>query len=153
MAALQPREKGLGSVPYHHDHRRLCPNEIELVQHGGTLLVTGQKGEQPELLHQGIPLSFQQSFSLADHVKVAGANVEHGMLTIDLVREVPEELKARRIEIRAGTEPLAAKQDNEQKQIDASAKRWRELQPRITAVPPGRATGGLMAENGDEQKL
>ena len=50
--------------------------------------MTGQKGEQPELLHQGIPLSFQ-SFSLADHVKVAGANVEHGMLTIDLVREVP----------------------------------------------------------------
>ena len=34
----------------------------------------------------------------ADHVKVAGANVEHGLLTIDLVREVPEELKPRRIE-------------------------------------------------------
>lgn len=44
-------------------------NEIELVQHGGMLLVTGQKGEQPELLHQGIPLSFKQSFNLADHVK------------------------------------------------------------------------------------
>ena len=50
-----------------------APNEIELVQHGGTLLVTGQKGEQPELLHQGIPLSFKQSFNLADHVKVVGA--------------------------------------------------------------------------------
>ena len=35
----------------------------------------------------------------------------------------PERFKARRIEIRAGTEPLAAKQDNEQKQIDASAKK------------------------------
>jgi molecular chaperone IbpA len=100
-----------------------APNEIELVQHGGTLLVTGQKGEQPELLHQGIPLSFQQSFSLADHVRGASANVEHGLLTIDLVREVPEELRPRRIEIRSGTEPLAAKQDNQQKQIDASAKK------------------------------
>jgi len=59
----------------------------------GTLLVTGQKGEQPELLHQGIPLSFKQSFSLADHVKVVGQTWEHGLLTIDLVREVPEQLK------------------------------------------------------------
>jgi molecular chaperone IbpA len=71
-----------------------APDEIELVQHGAMLLITGQKGEQPELLHQGIPLSFKQSFNLADHVKVAGANVEHGLLTIDLVREVPEQLKA-----------------------------------------------------------
>ena len=47
-------------------------NEIELVQHGAVLLVTGQKGEQPELLHQGIPLSFKQNFNLADHVKVVG---------------------------------------------------------------------------------
>ena len=47
-------------------------NEIELVQHGGTLLVNGQKGEQPELLHQGIPLSFKQSFNLADHVRSSG---------------------------------------------------------------------------------
>jgi molecular chaperone IbpA len=70
-----------------------APDEIESVQHGPTLFVTGQKSEQPELLHQGIPLSFKQSFNLADHVKVAGANVEHGLLMIDLVREVPEQLK------------------------------------------------------------
>jgi molecular chaperone IbpA len=85
--------------------------------------VTGQKGEQPELLHQGIPLSFKQSFSLADHVKVAGANVEHGLLTIDLVREVPEELKPRRIEIGAGAGTKVVKQDNQLKQIDISAKK------------------------------
>jgi molecular chaperone IbpA len=93
-------------------------NEIELVQHGGTLLVTGQKGEQPELLHQGIPLSFKQSFNLADHVKVVGATVEHGLLTIDLVREVPEQLKPRRIEIRSTTEAKVAQQDNQPKRID-----------------------------------
>ena len=98
-------------------------NEIELVQHGGTLLVTGQKGEQPELLHQGIPLSFKQSFNLADHVKVVGANVEHGLLTIDLVREVPEQLKPRRIEIRSTAETKVAKQDNQPKQIDIGAKK------------------------------
>src|SRR4029077_18650433 len=97
-------------------------NEIELVQHEATLLVTGQKGEQPELLHQGIPLSFKQSFNLADHVKVVGANVEDGLLTIELVREVPEQLKPRRIEI-GGAGTKAAKQDNQTKQIDANAKK------------------------------
>ena len=97
------------------------PNEIELVQHGATLLVTGQKSEQPELLHQGIPLSFKQSFNLADHVKVIDANVEHGLLTIDLVREVPEQLKPRRIEIGSGN-AKAAKQNDQPKQIDVSAK-------------------------------
>jgi molecular chaperone IbpA len=102
-----------------------APNEIELVQHGSTLLVTSQKGEQPgaEILHQGIPSSFRQSFSLADHVKVVAANVEHGLLTIDLVREVPEELKPRRIEIGAGADTKVTKQDNQQKQIDISAKK------------------------------
>jgi molecular chaperone IbpA len=98
-----------------------APNEIELVQHGSTLLVTGQKDEQPELLHQGIPLSFKQSFDLADHVKVVGANLEDGLLTIDLVREVPEQLKPRRIEIGRGN-AKAAKQNDQPKQIDVSAK-------------------------------
>ena len=98
-------------------------NEIELVQHGGTLLVTGQKGEQPELLHQGIPLSFKQSFNLADHVKVVSANVEHGLLMIDLMREVPEELKPRRIQIGAAAETKAAQQDNQPKQIDRDAQK------------------------------
>jgi molecular chaperone IbpA len=98
-------------------------NEIELVQHGGTLLVSGQKGEQPELLHQGIPLSFKQSFNLADHVKVVGANVEHGLLMIDLVREVPEQLKPRRIEIRSTAEAKVAQQDHQSKQIDIGAQR------------------------------
>jgi molecular chaperone IbpA len=98
-------------------------NEIDLVQHGGTLLVTGQQGEQPELLHQGIPLSFKQSFSLADHVKVVGASVEHGLLTIDLVREVPEELKPRRIQIGTAAETKVAQQDNQPKQIDIGAQK------------------------------
>jgi molecular chaperone IbpA len=100
-----------------------APNEIELVQHGGTLLVTGQKGEQPEFLHQGIPLSFKQSFNLAEHVKVIGANVEHGLLTIDLVREMPEQLKPRRIEIGTRAETKAAKQENQPKQIDTGTQK------------------------------
>ena len=75
------------------------------------------------MLHQGIPLSFKQSFNLADHVKVIGANVEHGLLTIDLVREVPEQLKPRRIEIGARAETKPAKQENQPKQIDTGAQK------------------------------
>jgi len=100
-----------------------APEEIELVQHGATLLVTGQKTEQPELLHQGIPLSFKQSFNLADHVKVAGANVEHGLLMIDLVREIPEQLKPRRIDIGTRAETTTAKPESQPKQIDTGAQK------------------------------
>jgi molecular chaperone IbpA len=103
-----------------------APNEIELVQHGGTLLVTSQKGDAQgaQMLHQGIPsASFRQSFNLADHVKVAGANVEHGLLTIDLVHEIPEQLKPRRIEIGSSAGANAAKPDNPPKQIDVGGKK------------------------------
>jgi molecular chaperone IbpA len=101
------------------------PNDIELTQHGNTLLVTGQKGEQPggEMLHQGIAFrSFKQTFNLADHVKVVGAELEHGLLAIDLVREVPEQLKPRRIDIGAGSASRTG-QDNQQKQINQGTER------------------------------
>jgi molecular chaperone IbpA len=78
-------------------------DEIELTQHGSKLLVSGQKKAeqgQHQMLHQGIASrNFKQSFSLADHVKVESAALENGLLSIDLVREVPEELKPRKIEI------------------------------------------------------
>jgi molecular chaperone IbpA len=68
-----------------------------------SLVVTGQR-KQPEtqrnFLHRGIAeRSFERRFGLADHVRVGGAKLEHGLLTIDLVRELPEILKPRKIEI------------------------------------------------------
>ena len=54
-------------------------------------------------LHRGIATrSFKQTFNLADHVKVTGASMENGLLTVKLKREVPEELKPRRIAITSG---------------------------------------------------
>lgn len=103
-----------------------APNEVEVVQHGGTLLVTGQKDEPQDtgMLHQGIPsTNFKQSFNLADHVKVVGAALEHGLLTIDLLHELPEQLKPRRIEVGSGTGTKAEKRDTSQKQIDVSGKK------------------------------
>ncbi|MBZ9799007.1 Hsp20 family protein [Mesorhizobium sp. ES1-4] len=81
-------------------------NEIELVQNGAELSVTGRKKpdqEQRQLLHQGLAIgNFKQTFRLADHVRVEAATLNCGLLAIDLVREVPEALKPRRIQIGDG---------------------------------------------------
>ncbi len=98
------------------------PDEIELTQHENVLLVTGQKHPEPEgvqVLHRGIATrSFKQTFDLADHVKVTGASLENGLLTIELKREVPEVLKPRRIEIASGKGPKALTQDNQPQPIE-----------------------------------
>ncbi len=78
--------------------------EIEVKDHA--LLVTGKKAADDKaraFLHRGIATrAFERRFTLADHVRVTGAATENGMLHIDLVREVPEALKPRRIEIARG---------------------------------------------------
>ena len=67
------------------------------------LLVTARKAEEEgerKYLHRGIATrAFERRFHLADHVRVTGASHLNGMLHIDLVREVPEALKPRRIAI------------------------------------------------------
>lgn len=66
------------------------------------LMISGQKAgeDRGEYLHRGIAgRAFERRFELADHVKVVGANLVNGLLTIDLKREIPEEMKPRRIEI------------------------------------------------------
>ncbi|WP_294619110.1 Hsp20 family protein [uncultured Roseovarius sp.] len=72
----------------------------------GALVVSAQKAEddsERSFLHRGIATrAFERKFQLADHVRVTGATHADGMLHIDLVREVPEALKPRRIEIASG---------------------------------------------------
>jgi molecular chaperone IbpA len=71
-----------------------------------SLVVSGQRKapEQRNYLHRGIAeRSFERRFGLADHVRVSGAKLENGLLTIDLVRELPEILKPRKIEIGGAT--------------------------------------------------
>ncbi|MEO0623587.1 MAG: Hsp20 family protein [Pseudomonadota bacterium] len=74
----------------------------------GQLTVTAAKrekpeGERPVYLHRGIAeRGFERRFQLADHVKVTGAGLEHGLLHIDLAREIPEALKPRTIAITTG---------------------------------------------------
>lgn len=72
----------------------------------GALIVSANKAEEEaerRFLHRGIATrAFERRFALADHVRVSGASAVNGMLHIDLVREVPEALKPRRIEIARG---------------------------------------------------
>ncbi|MEM7546280.1 MAG: Hsp20 family protein [Pseudomonadota bacterium] len=79
--------------------------DLDLEAREGVLIVKGGKAPEagddaPVFLHRGIAeRSFERRFQLADHVRVAGADLENGLLHIDLVRELPEMLKPRRIEI------------------------------------------------------
>ena len=102
------------------------PDEIELIQHDTALLVSGQrKGQEGErqYLHRGIATrTFRQSFNLAEHVKVTGASLENGLLTVELKREVPEALKPRRIAIDGAGSQAAVGQDNAPAQIEQDAK-------------------------------
>lgn len=81
-------------------------NDLSIELNDRALVVTARKAEEKterNYLHRGIATrAFERRFQLADHVKVSGATHENGMLNIDLMREVPEALKPRRIEITAG---------------------------------------------------
>jgi len=80
-------------------------DELEIESKQNTLVVTGtkptiNKSSSRKFLHQGIAeRNFQRKFQLGDHVKVIGAFMEHGLLHIDLEREIPEALKPRKISI------------------------------------------------------
>ena len=93
--------------------------ELDLVIQENMLVVVGRAGEasegtEREFLHRGIAKrAFERRFQLADTIKVTGASYENGLLNIDLVREIPEHKKPRRIAIDGG---------NGQQTIDASAE-------------------------------
>lgn len=82
-------------------------NEINIEVKEQALTVKGEKQAETktgEFLHRGIATrSFERRFQLADHVEVKGADLKDGMLNVDLVRNVPERLKPRRIAIGSDT--------------------------------------------------
>jgi molecular chaperone IbpA len=81
-------------------------DDLDVTIEANRLTVSGRitnDNDNAEYLHHGIAArAFQRSFDLADHLKVSGSNLENGVLTIDLEREVPEELKPRKIKIMSG---------------------------------------------------
>jgi molecular chaperone IbpA len=81
--------------------------DLEISIQGNWLTVSGERqGEaEGEYLHRGIATRpFQRRFELAEHVQVLGARLADGLLTIELKRQVPEAMKARRINIESGSD-------------------------------------------------
>lgn len=84
------------------------PEELSITSEPGVVTISGKKSaeQQGDYLYQGIAArAFQRRFNLADYVKVIGASMENGLLTVDLVREVPEAMKPRKIVIANGSKP------------------------------------------------
>jgi molecular chaperone IbpA len=80
--------------------------DLSIETRENALLIRGSKaaaegdGAKAEVLYQGIAArAFERRFQLADHVQVTGAQLEHGLLHVDLVREIPEAQKPRQIPI------------------------------------------------------
>lgn len=82
-----------------------APDELSIMAGRNTLTIEGRKAEPDngrKYLHRGIAQrAFRQQFELADFVEVESATHEHGLLSIELKRELPEAMKPRRIEIGA----------------------------------------------------
>jgi len=78
-------------------------DELDIEVKENSLTVAGRRPEEPEgrtFLHQGIAgRSFERRYQLAEHVQVTGASLENGLLNIDLVKEIPETAKPRKIAI------------------------------------------------------
>ena len=106
---------GMAVAGFSHD-------ELTMTQEQNLLVVSGHKAnaEDVQYLHRGIAgRSFQRRFELADHVKVVGADLVNGLLTIDLKREIPEAMKPRQIEIR--TDQALPTVDTKQIEADKQA--------------------------------
>mgnify|MGYP002781425019 CR=1 FL=1 len=92
-------------------------DELDITVQENTLVVTGKAADEAQpaqaaqngrtFLHRGIAKrAFERRFQLADVIKVTGASFEHGLLNIDLKREVPEHKKPRKVEIGANDQPV-----------------------------------------------
>jgi len=100
------------------------PDEIDITAQQNVLAVSGKKKEESEekgsdYIYRGIATrSFERRFALADHIQVRGADMKDGLLSVELVREIPEAMKPRKIDIGGTskkTEKLASGQTVEAK--------------------------------------
>ena len=85
------------------------PDEIDITAQQNVLIVSGRKNEESEesgsdFIYRGIAnRSFERRFALADHIQVRGADLKDGLLSIELVREIPEAMKPKKINIGASS--------------------------------------------------
>ena len=84
------------------------PEDLSITAQPNLLVVTGQKPKQDgvQYLHHGLATrAFERRFNLADYVQVKGASLENGLLSVDLVREIPEAMRPRGIQIGQAPQP------------------------------------------------
>jgi len=100
------------------------PNDIDITAQQNLLTVHGRKrDDSPEgqMLHVGIAnRGFERRFELADYVRVENADLADGLLTIDLVREVPEAMKPKKIAVNGQTTKLKEVGSGDGDQVDAA---------------------------------
>ena len=93
-------------------------SELDIQVEKGVLCVRGKKadeGEEKSYLYRGIAnRSFERKFNLADYIEVRGADLKNGLLTISLVKEIPEAMKPRSIAIKAAGATLEHREKTEQ---------------------------------------
>jgi molecular chaperone IbpA len=109
------------------------PEEIDITAQQNVLIVSGRKKDESDeqgsnYIYRGIATrSFERRFALADHIQVKGADMKDGLLSIDLVREIPEAMKPKKINIggSAGSEKKSAigsDQPASKQTVDAEAE-------------------------------
>jgi len=127
--ALRSQKAGVGFPPYDiettgEDRYAITlavagfeESELDIQVEKGVLCVSGKKadeGEEKSYLYRGIAnRSFERKFNLADHIEVRGADLKNGLLTISLVKEIPEAMKPRSIAIKAAGATLEHKEQAE----------------------------------------
>lgn len=117
MNAAHRGDTGNGFPPYNiqkagEDRYRItmavagfAEGDLSITTENNKLTITGNKPEEEQnednaFLYRGIATrSFERRFNLADHVRVSGAQLDNGLLHIELEREIPEAMKPRQIEI------------------------------------------------------
>ncbi len=100
-------------VQYDENHYKITmavagfsQDDLEITSKENQLIVSGRSSrteneENAVYLHRGIAeRAFERRFQLADHIKILDASMENGLLTVSLEREVPEQMKPRKIEIK-----------------------------------------------------
>ena len=105
--------------------------EIEIVAHQNVLTITGLRPEDRNkdgnYIHMGIATrAFERRFELADFVRVEGADMQDGLLSIELVREIPEAMKPRKIDINAGRSRTIEGKDERQPEAEGETRKETE---------------------------
>ena len=93
------------------------PDELDITAQQNVLVVSGRKSEETDdkgsdYIYRGIAnRSFERRFALADHIQVTGADMRDGLLVVELVREIPEAMKPKKIDIGSGSQQQRPQRD------------------------------------------